>query len=160
VAAVDGMTRSRRAPVRTHRKLRQALRLLEVIGSALLAAADGVGHRTIAARLDRPPGTVRGWLRAASRHADALTRCGVRWATTLSEPPARSSPWSSPLHPTVDALASAALAWKLRVGDLTNPPWKVAAALTGGGLLNGRPRDPPMWLKTPLRGSSGRDAAP
>jgi hypothetical protein len=116
---------------------------VEVIGSALLAAADGVGHRTIAARLDRPPGTVRGWLRAASRHADALRACGVRWAITLSEPPARSSPFSSPLHTTVDALASAALAWKLRVCDLTNPPWEVAAALTGGGLLNGRPRDPP-----------------
>ncbi len=113
---------------------------VEVIGSALLAAAGGVGHRTIAARLNRPPGTVRGWLRAASRHADALTRCGVRWAITLAEPPARSSLRSSPLHDTVDALASAALAWKLRVCDRTNPPWEVAAALTGGGLLNGRPR--------------------
>jgi hypothetical protein len=63
-----------------------------------------------------------GWLRAASRHADALRACGARWAITLTEPPARSSPWNSPPHPTVDALASAALAWKLRVCDRTNPP--------------------------------------
>ena len=33
------------------------------------------GHRTIAARLDRPPGTVRGWLRAfARRNRDVATR--------------------------------------------------------------------------------------
>ena len=81
----------------------------------------------------------------ASRHGAALRACGVRWAVTLSEPPARASPWSSPLHLTVDALGSAALAWKLRVCDLTSPPWEVVAALTGGGLLNGRPRDPPGY---------------
>ena len=33
----------------------------EVIGEALLAKAQGDGHRRIAARLGRPAGTVRGW---------------------------------------------------------------------------------------------------
>ncbi|MGO9753425.1 MAG: hypothetical protein ACLP22_18335 [Solirubrobacteraceae bacterium] len=37
----------------------------EVIGAALLAKTQGAGHRTIAARLDRPAGTVRGWPRAS-----------------------------------------------------------------------------------------------
>ncbi len=31
---------------------------------ALLAAAEGAGHRRAAARVDAPAGTVRGWLRA------------------------------------------------------------------------------------------------
>ena len=35
----------------------------EVIGEALLDKAQGLGHRGIAARLARPPATVRGWLR-------------------------------------------------------------------------------------------------
>lgn len=34
-----------------------------VIGAALAAKAAGDGHRRIAERLGRPPGTVRGWLR-------------------------------------------------------------------------------------------------
>jgi hypothetical protein len=37
----------------------------EVIGAALVAKADGHGHRAIAARFDRPPSTVRAWLRRA-----------------------------------------------------------------------------------------------
>ena len=34
-----------------------------VIGQALLAKAGGAGHRRIAALLNRPVSTVRGWLR-------------------------------------------------------------------------------------------------
>ncbi|MDQ2897634.1 MAG: DUF6431 domain-containing protein, partial [Actinomycetota bacterium] len=45
----------------------------EVIGQALLAKANGDGHRTIARRLRRPPSTVRGWLRAGARRAEALS---------------------------------------------------------------------------------------
>ena len=41
----------------------------QVIAQALFAAAGGAGHRTIAAELDRPPGTVRGWLRSFGRRA-------------------------------------------------------------------------------------------
>ena len=44
----------------------------ETIGSALLAAAQGQGHRPIAAKLDRPATTVRGWLRAARGHVETL----------------------------------------------------------------------------------------
>jgi Domain of unknown function (DUF6431) len=36
----------------------------EVIGHALIAKAQGDGHRAIAARLERPAATVRGWLRS------------------------------------------------------------------------------------------------
>lgn len=44
----------------------------ETIGSALTAAATGVGHRRIAARLGLAADTVRGWLCAAHSHADWL----------------------------------------------------------------------------------------
>jgi DNA-directed RNA polymerase specialized sigma24 family protein len=44
----------------------------EVIGSALLAKAAGRGHRTIAAELGVPAGTVRGWLRRATARAGSI----------------------------------------------------------------------------------------
>ena len=59
----------------------------EVIGEALLAKAQGAGHRTIAARLGRPPGTVRGWLRAASRRAELLCAATLRWLRALDPAP-------------------------------------------------------------------------
>jgi hypothetical protein len=55
----------------------------EVIGTALLAKAEGDGHRTIAARLGRPPGTVRGWLRAFARRAEAVGSSARRRAHAI-----------------------------------------------------------------------------
>ena len=55
----------------------------EVIGAALLAKAQGDGHRKIAARLGRPPATVRGWLRAFARRAEAVQSSALRWARTI-----------------------------------------------------------------------------
>src|SRR4051812_49944176 len=49
---------------------------VEVIGDALHRAALGEGHRRIAARLGRPPDTVRGWLRAARRNAGLVRARG------------------------------------------------------------------------------------
>jgi hypothetical protein len=43
-----------------------------VIGRALLAKAAGARHRSIAALLDRPVSTVRGWLRRFDARADSL----------------------------------------------------------------------------------------
>ena len=42
---------------------------LEVVDAALLAAAEGAGHRRAAAAVDAPAGTVRGWQRARSAPA-------------------------------------------------------------------------------------------
>jgi len=44
---------------------------VEVIGAALRAKAAGAGHRPIAAQVARPASTVRGWLRAFARNAEA-----------------------------------------------------------------------------------------
>ena len=112
----------------------------EVIGAALLANAQGDGHRRIAARLGRPPGTVRGWLRAFARRAATVGSCARRWAhaidaTALGD----SSPAGSPLADAVEAIGALHRAWlvlRTRLG-----PWELAVALTG--LLHAQTRDPP-----------------
>jgi hypothetical protein len=120
----------------------------EVIGSALVLKAWGAGHRTIARRLGRPPGTVRGWLRAAARQADALELCGVRWTVGLGEQLGRPQRPGSPLQGAVDALGRAIVAWRLRFYESHVSPWELMVMITGGGLLRGRPRDPPgYWAR-------------
>lgn len=113
----------------------------EVIGHALLAKAQGDGHRPIAARLGRPPATVRGWLRAFARRAEPVRRCAARWAHAVDPALAPLAPAASPLGDALEALGIAATACKLRLG-MGASPWELAVALTGG-LLHGQPRDPP-----------------
>jgi len=113
----------------------------EVIGEAMRQAALGAGHRTLATRVGRPPGTVRGWLRAGRRRTEALRRCGTVWAYALDPEQGRITPAGSPLGDAVEALATAARAYVLRFGPLWSP-WELAVAFTGG-LLYCRPRDPP-----------------
>jgi hypothetical protein len=111
---------------------------VEVIGAALLAAAGGEGHRTIAARLDRPPGTVRGWLRAFAARADPIRQCAVSCTVELSDAdalPRRLA--SSPTVAALEALGCAARACRLRFGP-RGSPWELTVALTGG-LLHGTP---------------------
>ncbi|MHB1783765.1 MAG: helix-turn-helix domain-containing protein, partial [Acidimicrobiales bacterium] len=55
----------------------------EVVLKALRAKADGDGHRRIAERLGRPPGTVRGWLRRATQLTEELRTMATRWAYAL-----------------------------------------------------------------------------
>jgi hypothetical protein len=112
----------------------------EVIGRALLAKANGQGHRTIAVQLRRPPGTVRGWLRAFARRAEPVAANARRWTHALDASADHTIPPGSPVVHAVDALGRAARAARLRLG-LSVSPWELAVALTG--LLHGRPRDPP-----------------
>jgi hypothetical protein len=107
---------------------------VEVIGSALVEHAAGVGHRRIAARLDVPPSTVRGWLRRFRRWAIELAAFFVRWTLSFapgSDPPA---PTGSPVGDAVEAVGLATRAAVLRFGSAG--PWRTAARLTGGGLLS------------------------
>jgi hypothetical protein len=113
----------------------------EVIGQALLAKARGDGYRTIAARLGRPPATVRGWLRVFSGRADAVRCCAVRWTHAMDPTLLSSAPAASPFADAVAALGAAARACRLTV-SVEASAWELAVALTGG-LLSGRPRDPP-----------------
>lgn len=115
----------------------------EVIGEALARAARGEGHRPIARRLGRPPGTVRGWLRAARARAESLRACGARWAHALDPDELRAvAPAGSDVGDAVEAIMLAARAFVLRFGHRQVGPWERAVCLTGG-LLTGRPSLPP-----------------
>lgn len=113
----------------------------EVIGEALRQAAQGAGHRAIAQRLGRAPGTVRGWLRAARARSELLRCSAARWAAALDPELGRVQPAGSSLGDAVEALAIAVRAWTLRFGREHAGGWERAVWLTGG-LLSGVPPPP------------------
>jgi hypothetical protein len=107
-----------------------------VIGSALALKAAGWGHREIAVRLGRAPGTVRGWLRRFASRAEWLRRGFTALAVSVQ-------PDSPPVEPAgsgfADAVAAvgcavAAMVWRWPL-LLTVSAWEVAAAVTAGRLL-------------------------
>jgi hypothetical protein len=106
---------------------------VEVVGAALLAAADGAGHRRVAARVEVPAGTVRGWLRAVRTDAPALTAraVGVAQAAGVSVFPAQAAArWAGRALPeAVAALGAAARAFALHLS--TPPPPGPGGPLTG-----------------------------
>lgn len=116
--------------------------VVEVIGTALALAAAGGGHRRIAAQLDRPAETVRGWLRCARRNALALRTSGVRWWVALDPEPAPVRPAGCALADAVEAIMRAVRAWVLRFGRDRLGAWERAQSLTGG-LLAADPAWPP-----------------
>ena len=106
------------------------------------AAVIGQGHRPIAARLGRPPATVRGWLRAARARAACLRACASRWAYALDACQGPVTPAGSELGDAIEAIMLAARAWVLRFGPASITAWERAVWLTGG-LLSGPTRAPP-----------------
>lgn len=115
----------------------------ETVGKALLGAAGGLGHRQVADLVDRPPTTVRGWLRRARANSDV-----VRWDLTLAalqlDPSLdwRPKPTGSALGDMVETVGAAIAAWVRRFGPVDDP-WAIAVQLTGGGLLALDPQ--PVW---------------
>lgn len=114
----------------------------EVIGEALALAVGGYGHRRIACQLGRPPGTVRGWLRAARGRAESLRACASRWVVALDHELVAVTPAGSELGDAVEAIMLAVRALVLRFGHAAIGPWERAVCLTGG-LLSGEPPLPP-----------------
>lgn len=110
----------------------------EVIGEALRLAAAGVGHRRIAARLGRPPGTVRGWLRAGRSRSASLRACATTQLVALDLELAAVTPAGGELGDAVEAIMLAVRALVLRFGLRGVCPWEMAVCVTGG-LLYGRP---------------------
>jgi hypothetical protein len=105
-----------------------------VIGAGLLAGAGGAGHRRIAAALDRPASTVRGWLRRVASVAEGvLAVLGAVAAEFGTEfvPPAPSSDLVAAVVEMVGALSRAA---GRRLGGSCSP-WRLAAVACGGRLL-------------------------
>lgn len=122
----------------------------EVIGAALLARAEGRGHRTIGLALGVPAGTVRGWLRVMAARLEStrlfLMQVAHRAGVDVAVPGALGSGWRDLLA----ALGAAMTAVTGRFGPVgvlgAVTAWQVAAACSGGRLL--APGWPPPWPGT------------
>jgi len=108
--------------------------VVAVIGSALLLAAEGLGHRRVARALGRPAETVRDWLRRARERAERIRVHFSAWAHALDPLLAPLEPGTSALADGVEAMASAARAAQLRLGR--RPVWSFVSAMTAGALLS------------------------
>jgi hypothetical protein len=109
---------------------------VDVIGAALRAKAAGAGHRPIAARLERPASTVRGWLRAFARNAEAAR--GMFTALLVQLDPLAASLPACPslVADAVEAVGVCAAAARRRLGVMgAVSPWQLASAVAGGRLL-------------------------
>jgi hypothetical protein len=105
-----------------------------VIGRAVMAAAAGAGHRKAAARVGRPPSTVRGWLRRFRLAAARVAAHFAVWAHRL-DPNLAVVEWAgSMLADALAAIGVAARAASLRFGP--RPGWSWVSVLTGGALLS------------------------
>jgi len=109
-----------------------------VIGAALVAKAAGSGHRTIAAGLGLPAGTVRGWLRRFACRAEGLRVLFTGLLHALDPTAGRLSPTSSVAGDALQALGAAAAAASRVFGP--RPPWQFAASASRGLLLG-----PVVW---------------
>ena len=109
------------------------------IGAALLMAARGNGHRTIAADLGRPDSTVRNWLRRFCQHTAWLHRLATLAAHQLDPDHGPMVPRATPLAEAVDMLGVAALAAVRRFGLARVSPWTIIAVVSKGMLTNRLP---------------------
>jgi hypothetical protein len=119
--------------------LLRRLDLVEVIGAALLARANGLGHRRIAAALGRPATTVRGWLRRFGRRAAELWALAAQLAHRYDADLGPIAPRGSPTADAVEALGTAAAAVVRRFGQLRSTPWQVISALTDTLMISTAP---------------------
>lgn len=113
----------------------------EAVGTALLAHANGAGHRVIAARTGRPVSTVRRWLRAVrGAHAGWLYQRGAARAARLDREllATRLEPSRSRLWHALNLLGGAARAARERFGA-TEPPWSLIGLYVRGRLLGPSP---------------------
>jgi hypothetical protein len=109
---------------------------VEVIGVALQAKATGAGHRPIAARLERPASTVRGWLRAFARNAETVRSVFTGLLVALDPLTGLLPVHLSVVADAVEVVGVCAGAARRRLGVVgAVSPWQLAAAVTGGRLL-------------------------
>ena len=105
--------------------------VVEVIGRGLGLAAEGWGHRRIAAEVERPESTVRGWCRRLRLRQGEVTPLllerAAEWGWRGSELPVQ------PGRRLVAAAGAAAGEWGRRWGRAG--VWRVVSFITGGRLL-------------------------
>lgn len=105
-----------------------------VIGIALLAKANGAGHRPVAVLVGVPASTVRGWLRRIVAVAERVLAVLAAAATQLGVEFTPPTPTADPVAAVAELLGALSAAVARRLGG-SCPPWRLAAVLTGGLLL-------------------------
>lgn len=103
------------------------------VGRALELKAQGAGQRPIAAAIDVPRSTVRGWLSRFAGLAEQVRVHLWRWALWLDPGLVRLEPSGSPLGDAVTAVAAAGGAAARQLG--IDCRWRFASAATAGRLL-------------------------
>jgi hypothetical protein len=119
-----------------------------VIGTALVAAGVGWGHRRVAMLVERPAATVRGWLRRFEARAGPVREGFTAWAAALEPAPVMPEPAGSAVGDAVAAIMVLARAVWARwpASLLTVSAWQVACAVTSGRLL--APTLTMEWINT------------
>jgi hypothetical protein len=106
---------------------------VEVVGSVLLAGAQGESRRGIAARLGLPAGTVASWLTAASKAATSLVSQAYAVAGSAVRANRSAAQWlGSNLTEAIDALGDAAREFATAIAATRTP----RASETGIGYLH------------------------
>lgn len=105
-----------------------------VIGAALLARAGGWGHRRVAALVDRPASTVRGWSRRIGQVADRVLAVLAAVAAELGTEFVAPAPTGDRVGAVVELVGALARAAGRRLGGSCEP-WRLAAVVCGGRLL-------------------------
>jgi hypothetical protein len=123
----------------------------EVVGAALAAKATGLGHRRIAAGLDRPASTVRGWLRAFAGNAERVRGLFTALLAELDPLTGPLRVGGSALADAVEVIGATAAAARRRLGVVgAVSAWQVASAVTGGRLLAPAGPSEPINTSWPL----------
>ena len=128
---------------------------VDVIGRALLAAAEGLGRRRVAELVGLPGSTVRGWLTRIGRVAGGvLAVCAVAAAGLGSDfvPPAPAA--ATAVAAVVEMVGALGRAVGRRLGG-SRSSWRLAAVVTGGRMLAPDGPDPvagvPVAINTSAR---------
>lgn len=108
---------------------------VEVVGTAIAAKATGLGARPVAALLDRPLGTVRGWLRRFGCRVEAVRAWFTRLLCAVVVDPVLPEPVGSGWADAVAAIEAVAAAVAARFAVSTVTVWQVACAASAGRLL-------------------------
>jgi hypothetical protein len=109
--------------------------LAVVIGAALAAKAVGKGARPIAAALDRPWETVRGWLRRFGARLEPVRAVFTNTLLAMDPDPVPPGPAGGRWADALAAITTAAEAIRDRLGMVTVSPWQAAVAVSAGRLL-------------------------
>jgi len=110
-----------------------------LIGTALLGAASGSGHRPVARELAVPDGTARGWIRAARRSAARLRAEAIRTIVTLDQDAFTIRVLPSELAGALEYLGTAAMLMARHIKLENVHPWAMVNACTRGRLLTAAP---------------------